>query len=395
MLRIPCHLRKGQKIMKKTYLVNGLIYAEHTFRPGTLCLEEGKLRLLETGCPVEDGKVLDATGLKIVPGFIDTHTHGAVGVDVNGATAEDLETISRFMATHGTTAWQCSILTDTQEQTEWCIDQFKRHEALPQQGADLVGIHLEGPFLAPQYKGAMPEHLLKTSDIDLVRHYQRLAGGKIRYITISPELPGVQDMIPALRELGIVVGIGHSGATYDQAMSAISLGATVGTHVGNAMRLFHQHEPAIFGAVMESDVYCETICDGRHLVPGSVRMYAKCKGLDRIVAITDSIMAAGLPDGNYHLGVNDVVVVDGDAKLASDGTRAGSTLTQDVALKNMLKWLPNTLEEILPTLTENPAREMGLWERKGSIVNGKDADLVLLDENANIVHVFARGYQVK
>lgn len=395
MLRIPCHLRKGQKIMKKTYLVNGLIYAEHTFRPGTLCLEEGKLRLLETGCPVEDGKVLDATGLKIVPGFIDTHTHGAVGVDVNGATAEDLETISRFMATHGTTAWQCSILTDTQEQTEWCIDQFKRHEALPQQGADLVGIHLEGPFLAPQYKGAMPEHLLKTSDIDLVRHYQRLAGGKIRYITISPELPGVQDMIPALRELGIVVGIGHSGATYDQAMRAISLGATVGTHVGNAMRLFHQHEPAIFGAVMESDVYCETICDGRHLVPGSVRMYAKCKGLDRIVAITDSIMAAGLPDGNYHLGVNDVVVVDGDAKLASDGTRAGSTLTQDVALKNMLKWLPNTLEEILPTLTENPAREMGLWERKGSIVNGKDADLVLLDENANIVHVFARGYQVK
>ena len=178
-------------------------------------------------------------------------------------------------------------------------------------------------------------------------------------------------------------------------MSAISLGATVGTHVGNAMRLFHQHEPAIFGAIMETDTYCETICDGRHLVPGSVRMYAKCKGLDRIVAITDSIMAAGRPDGNYHLGVNDVVVIDGDAKLASNGTRAGSTLTQDVALKNMLKWLPNTLEEILPTLSENPAKEMGLFDRKGSIETGKDADLVLLDEEANIVHVFARGKQVK
>ena len=379
----------------KKYIVNGQVYLDRRFTDATICMEDGKLTVLEAGCPTADGEVFDAKGLKVVPGFIDTHTHGAVGVDVNGATAEDLEKISVFMATKGTTSWQCSVLTDTQEQTEWCINEFKRHETMEQSGADLVGIHLEGPFLAKEYKGAMPEHLLKKNDIPLVRHYQELAGGKINYITISPELEGVQEMIPTLKELGIVVGIGHSGATYDQAMSAINLGATVGTHVGNAMRLFHQHEPAIFGAVMASDVYCETICDGRHLHPGSVRMYCEAKGLDRVVAITDSIMAAGLPDGNYHLGVNDVVVIDGDAKLASNGTRAGSTLTQDVALKNMLKWLPYSLEEILPTLTENPAREMNLWDRKGSIETGKDADLVLLDENSDIVHVFARGKQVK
>ena len=379
----------------KKYIVNGQVYLDRHFTEATVCMEDGKLTVLEAGASTADGEVFDAKGLKVVPGFIDTHTHGAVGVDVNGATAEDLEKISVFMATKGTTAWQCSVLTDTQEQTEWCIEQFKRHETMEQNGADLVGIHLEGPFLAKEYKGAMPEHLLKKNDIPLVRHYQELAGGKINYITISPELEGVQEMIPTLKELGIVVGIGHSGATYDQAMSAIAMGATVGTHVGNAMRLFHQHEPAIFGAVMASDVYCETICDGRHLHPGSVKMYCEAKGLDRIVAITDSIMAAGLPDGNYHLGVNDVVVIDGDAKLASNGTRAGSTLTQDVALKNMLKWLPYSLEEILPTLTENPAREMNLWDRKGSIETGKDADLVLLDENSDIVHVFARGKQVK
>lgn len=381
--------------MTKTYLVNGRVYIGRCFEDKTLCMEDGKLMVLEAGCDTSDGVAFDAQGLKVVPGFIDTHTHGAVGVDVNGAMAEDLEKISCFMASRGTTAWQCSVLTDTREQTEWCIEQFKRHETMEQNGAELVGIHLEGPFLAKEYKGAMPEHLLKSNDIGLVRHYQELAEGKIRYITISPELEGVQEMIPTLKELGIVVGIGHSGADYAQAMDAIALGATVGTHVGNAMRLFHQHEPAIFGAIMESDVYCETICDGRHLAPGSVRMYAKCKGLDRIVAITDSIMAAGLPDGNYHLGVNDVVVKDGDAKLASNGTRAGSTLTQDVALKNMLKWLPNTLEEIIPTLTENPAREMHLWDRKGSISDGKDADLVLLDGQANVIHVFARGKQVK
>ena len=381
--------------MSKTYLVNGLVYLGRRFRPATVCMEDGKLQVLDAGCAAGDGAVFDAAGLKLVPGFIDTHTHGAVGVDVNGATAEDLEKISIFMASKGTTAWQCSILTDTREQTEWCIGEFLRHEKMEQSGADLVGIHLEGPFLAKEYKGAMPEHLLKKNDIPLVRHYQQLAGGKINYITISPELEGVQDMIPTLRELGIVVGIGHSGATYDQAMDAIAQGATVGTHVGNAMRLFHQHEPAIFGAILESDVYCETICDGRHLAPGSVRMYCKCKGLERIVAITDSIMAAGLPDGDYHLGVNDVVAVDGDAKLKQGGTRAGSTLTLDVALRNMLKWLPYTLEEILPTLSENPAKEMGLWERKGSIETGKDADIVLLDENNDVVHVFARGKQVK
>ena len=375
------------------YIENGQVYVDGAFQNVTLHIVDGKIEF--AGSVPQGAERIDAQGARIVPGFIDTHMHGAVGVDVNGATAEDLETIGKFLAQHGTTAFQASVLTDTQEQTEWCIGQFKDYRSAPREGAELVGIHLEGPFLAKAYKGAMPEHLLQNSNIGLVRHYQELAQGGIRYITLSPELPGVLDMIPELRKLGITVGIGHSGATYDQAMEAISLGATVGTHVGNAMRLFHQHEPAIFGAVMESDVYCETICDGRHLVPGTVRMYFKCKGPQRIVAITDSIMAAGLPDGNYHLGVNDVVVKDGDAKLQSDGTRAGSTLTQDTALKNMLSWLPLSLEEILPTLTENPAREMGLWATKGSIAPGKDADLVFLNEQAEITQVYTRGIRAK
>ena len=145
------------------------------------------------------------------------------------------------------------------------------------------------------------------------------------------------------------------------------------------------------GAVLESDVYCEMICDGRHLHPAAVRLLIKTKGLDKVVAITDSIMAAGLPDGKYHLGVNEVVVEDGDAKLASDGTRAGSTLTQDAALRNLLAFTGRAMEELLPALTENPARLIGVFDRKGSIADGKDADLVVLDGEDRVDMVFTRG----
>lgn len=174
-------------------------------------------------------------------------------------------------------------------------------------------------------------------------------------------------------------------------MEAISAGSAAATHTFNAMQLLHQHRPAILGAVLETDVYCEAICDGRHLHPGIVRLLLKTKGLDRVVAITDSIMAAGLPDGNYHLGVNQVVVEDGDAKLASDGTRAGSTLTQNTALRNLLAWTGLSLEEILPLLTENPARLIGVFDRKGSIADGKDADLVVLDGENQVEQVFVKG----
>ena len=195
-------------------------------------------------------------------------------------------------------------------------------------GAAMMGIHLEGPFLSPEYKGAMPEHLLQSKNIPLIEEYQKAAQGEIRYITVSPEVDGMVEDIPKLKALGIQVAIGHSGADYDTARAAVANGAMASTHTGNAMKLLHQHFPAIWGAVLEDDrVYCEVICDGRHLHPGTVRLILKTKGLERVVAVTDSIMAAGLPDGEYRLGVNEVVVIDGDAKLKENGTRAGSTLS--------------------------------------------------------------------
>ena len=376
--------------MGTRYITKGRVYADRRFQERTVAIEDGKLRLLPPDAPVS-GEVYDAAGRRIVPGFIDVHTHGAVGVDVNGASADDLEKIGRFFAKNGTTAFLASVLTDTVEQTQWCIDQYKAWRDAGRTGAELLGIHLEGPFLAPAYKGAMPEHLLQKGNAALLRSYQERAEGGIRYLTVSPEVAGTIDLIPAARELGIVTAIGHSGADYETAMSAISAGAAAGTHVFNAMQLLHQHRPAILGAVLESDVYCEMICDGRHLHPAIVRLMLKVKGTDRVVAITDSIMAAGLPDGKYHLGVNEVIVEGGDAKLASDGTRAGSTLTQNAALKNLIAFTGKPLEELIPLLTENPAKLIGVFDRKGSIADGKDADLVVLDEENNVVDVFVRG----
>lgn len=377
------------------YLKNSSVLLDGAFVPADLAVEDGKITAITQGHYNEKGlPELDGTGLRAVPGFLDVHTHGAAGVDVNAADAEGLRTIGRFFASQGVTGWLCSILTDTVEQTLWCLEQARQViEGGPYDGAALLGVHLEGPCLSTEYKGAMPEHLLMhTADPDLFARYQKASGGHIRYVTLSPEIPGVAEMIPRLTAMGIVCAMGHSGAGYDQAMACVKAGVRSCTHLGNAMRLFHQHDPAIFGVALESDVYVEAICDGRHLHPGTVRLYLKAKGYDRVLAITDSIMAAGLPDGNYKLGVNDVIVEDGDAKLPN-GVRAGSTLTLAQALRNLMKFTGKNTESVVPLMTANPARLMG-WTGKGEIALGKDADLALLDRDAQVVRTIVGGRTV-
>ena len=375
--------------MKRTLFTNGKVYVDGRFQDTDLLVQDGRV----AGFSGKADEVVDLGGKLLVPGFLDLHTHGGDGVDVNAATAQDLAKIGKFFAKNGTTGWLCSILTDTPEQTLWCIDQAKAAMAAPITGAQLMGIHLEGPFLCSAYKGAMPEHLLRKGDPALFRQYQQAAEGAVRYITVSPEVEGVVDMIAEIAG-HTTVAIGHSGADYETSCAAIDAGAQACTHTFNAMGLFHQHRPGIMGAVLERPVCCEAICDGRHLHPGSVRMLLACKGWDKVVAVTDSIQAAGLPDGHYKLGVNDVVVEDGDAKLASNGVRAGSTLTTGQALKNLVKFTGESVEKVLPLLTANPARLIGMDHRKGSIAPGKDADLVVLDQDLNVTATYVAGVNV-
>lgn len=380
----------------RTRIKNGKVYENGVFVEKDLLLADGRI-VADQGLP-DTEQVYDAKGGYVVPGFLDVHTHGGAGVDVNAADQKGFEKIGHFFATQGTTSWLCSILTDTREQTLKTIGEAVKHQkaqaGVHEDCADLLGIHLEGPFLAAEYKGAMPEHLLIPPDVELLKEYQQAAEGSIRYITVSPEVEGVPDAIPEIRKLGMRVAIGHSGADYDTAWKCIQEGAVAATHTFNAMKLLHQHYPAIMGAALESDIYCEAICDGRHLHPGTVRFLLKMKGMEKVIAITDSIMAAGLPDGEYMLGVNEVVVENGDAKLKVGGSRAGSTLTTGQALKNLLAFTGRSLEEILPLLTVNPAKMLGVSDRIGSLDVGKDGDVVILDASYCVVDTFVKGRKI-
>ena len=258
-------------------------------------------------------------------------------------------------------------------------------------GSQILGVHMEGPFLNTKYKGAMPEYLIQQSSIENLKAYEKASGDTIRYMTVSVENEGIEELIEYATSKGIVISLGHTGGDYDSCMTCIAAGANSATHLFNAMQPIHQHNPSIAGAALESDIYTELICDGFHLHPGIVRLVVKTKGMDRVIGVTDSIMAAGLKDGLYKLGVNDVVVKNGDASLVDDGTRAGSTLTMDRAISNIMKFTGKPVEECSQLVSKNPATLLGIEDQKGEIAVGKDADIVLLDEDYTVSRTIVQG----
>lgn len=292
-------------------------------------------------------------------GFIDIHTHGAVGFDINSATIEEIYRISDFFKDHGVDRWIPTIMTDTEERmlsAARTVAQAMRHQS---RGARILGIHLEGPFLSPVYAGAMPQALLRDGDISFVENLQKAAEGHILLMTVAPEIPGVLDVIRTYSD-SIKISLGHSNATYMESMKAIEMGAVCITHTCNAMRLFHMHEPGLLGAALESDVWCEIIVDGIHLAPGAVRILLKAKGRERILVVTDSMSATGCGDGDYFLGGHNVTVRNNDALLAGTAIRAGSVLTMDKAFENMKKFTGLSDEEILPMFGANQAEMLGI-----------------------------------
>lgn len=384
-------------ISKKFIVKNANILVENELKYVDMLVENGQIIALEKNLQEdaqEDVEVLDAKGKIIIPGFIDIHTHGGAGVDMNKCDSEGLRKVSEFFASCGTTTFLPTILTDSKEVLLQCIKNIVEGMKSVKSGASIYGIHMEGPYLCKEYKGAMPEEFLQLPSIEDFKEYQEAAENTIRLITVSPEVEGVSAFIKEVTKSGVRVSIGHSGADYEAAMACIENGANGATHTFNAMKLMHQHFPSISGAVLESDIYCEAICDGRHLVPAIVRLLIKVKGIDRVIAVTDSIMAAGLGDGKYKLGVNDIVVIDGDAKLADLSARAGSTLTTNQALKNLIEFTGRPVEEISKVLSKNPADYLGIGHYKGIIKVGYDADFIVLDADYTVKQTFVQGQRV-
>lgn len=327
----------------------------------------------------------------VLPGFIDIHTHGAKGVDVNSASPEDLVRLAAEYAAFGVTGFLPTVACDSPEAMKRAVKNIVLASRLKGRGAKILGIHLEGPFLSQEFRGSLPDRYLRLPDLALFDSYFDAAAGLLRIITLAPELPKSAELIRHAVKMGVKVSMGHSGANYEQAAEAVGAGVSSTTHTFNGMRLFHQHRPAIMGAALESDVYCEAICDGRHLHPGAVRLLLKAKGSGRVIAVTDSIMAAGMPDGPYRLGCQDIVVTGGDAQLADGSSRAGSTLTMIQALHNLLAFTGCTLQQASAMLSGNPASLLGIENCKGRLAPGMDADFLVLDSSLSLTCCVSEG----
>ncbi|MEY9487847.1 N-acetylglucosamine-6-phosphate deacetylase [Streptomyces calvus] len=336
----------------------------------------------------EHAETLDASGHWLVPGFVDLHNHGGGGSSFAGGTAEDILHGVRTHRAHGTTTLVASAVTGD-------LDFLARHAAmlaeLAEQG-DIAGIHFEGPFISPCRKGAHNEDLLRDPDPAEVRKLIDAAHGHARMMTLATELPGGLASVRLLTEHGVIAAVGHTDATYEQTVQAIDAGATVATHLFNAMPPLGHRAPGPVAALLEDErVTVELINDGTHLHPASLQLAFHRAGAARVAFITDAMDAAGFGDGRYMLGPMEVEVADGVARLVEGGAIAGSTLTLDRAFQRAVTVDGLPVEDVVAAISANPARLLGLDDRIGSLEPGKDADLVVLDEDFTLKGVMRRG----
>jgi N-acetylglucosamine-6-phosphate deacetylase len=339
---------------------------------------------------------IHAEGKIIVPGFVDVHIHGAGGHDVMEGTREALEIVAATVVQRGTTSLVATTVTASEKETRDSVAGLARfilntsQYAARELSAEILGIHFEGPFISPARRGVHPAEWILPPSTEMLGHLLEEARGTALILTLAPELPGALDLIAEARRAGLVVSIGHTDASYEQAQAGIEAGATHAAHVYNAMRPFSHRGTGVIGAVLTSPrVSAELIADGVHVDEAAMRMLVDLKTPERVILVSDGISATGMPDGKYQLGMFEVKVSGGVARNA-EGKLAGSTLTLDRALRNMVA-LGVPLASALRMVTANPARQIGLGARKGILAPGADADLVFLDDKLEVSSVMTRG----
>ncbi|MBW1602616.1 N-acetylglucosamine-6-phosphate deacetylase [Streptomyces sp. JJ66] len=354
---------------------------------GRVTVEGTRIAAVEAA-PGEDPAALDLTGHYLVPGFVDLHNHGGGGASFTSGTAEDVLTGVRTHRRHGTTTLVASTVTG---ELKTLARQASMLAELVQEG-ELAGVHFEGPFISPCRKGAHSEELLRDPDPAEVRELVRAAHGTAVMCTLATERPGGLDAVRTLVDHGVLAAVGHTDASYEQTRAAIDAGATVATHLFNAMPALNHRAPGPIAALLEDErVTVELINDGVHLHPAALRLAATHAGPHRTAFITDAMDAAGFGDGRYRLGPLEVDVVDGVARLAGGDAIAGSTLTLDAALRRAVTVDGLPLPEAVHAVSTTPARLLGRADRIGAIAPGLDADLVVLDDGFTVTGVLRRG----
>lgn len=374
------------------------IYTEEgVLSDGYLLMEKGRIhsygKLAELEKTENVQTISFPKGSKLIPGMIDIHIHGAKNADAMDGSHDGLKTIAEILPYEGTTSFLATTMTQGQEEIEsalTCISAFIETDNKPGQ-AEILGVHLEGPFINEKRAGAQPLDAIKTADIELFQRWNQLAGNQIRLVTLAPEKENGLKLAAYLKENGIVASMGHTDAVYEEVVEAVQAGMNHVTHLYNGMRGFHHRDPGTAGAVLLHDeLTAEMIVDGVHIHPEIVKLTYKQKGKDKIILITDSMRAKWLEDGVSSLGGQKVIVKDGKA-LLENGALAGSTLKMNDALTNMMAFTGCSLEDVITMGAYNPAKQIGVLDRKGSIKTGKDADLVVLDDNNKVILTICRG----
>ena len=340
-------------------------------------------RLVDKAEYQDDGEVIDAEGLLVLPGLVDIHSHGAAGEDFSDGNPEGLKKILQYEKRCGITSYCPTSMTFPKERLRQIFASIKG--AQTEEGAKVVGINMEGPFLDPVKKGAHVEEWIAAPDAAFVRELNQDVDGLVRLVTLAPNMDGAEEFIKEMHE-EVCISLGHTAADYDCASRAMKLGAHHVTHLYNAMQPFGHRAPGLIGAAMDDpECMVELICDGYHIHPSAIRAAFRMFGPERVILISDSMRATGMENGTYELGGQEVTVKNRKAVL-KDGTLAGSATNLYGCMCKAVEFgIP--LEQAIMAATANPARSIGIFDRVGSIRIGKQADLLLVSENLELKRV--------